>query len=79
MDCFLLLGLVSCRLMNRLWCRSLELALSGLMVRASIVAIRTFVAVVSVMLLTLVKDAGWRCQAYDNPSLELNSWRLFGL
>eukprot|EP00971_Amphidinium_carterae_P139652 2766808-Amphidinium_carterae.1 len=64
--------------MNRLLCRSLELALSGLMVRANIVAIRTFVAVVSVMLLTLVKGAGWRCLAYDNPSLELNSWRLFG-
>eukprot|EP00971_Amphidinium_carterae_P056719 1121386-Amphidinium_carterae.1 len=60
--------------MSRLLCRNLELVLSGLMVRANIAATLTFVAVVSDMLLTLVKGAGWRCLAYDNPSLELNSW-----
>eukprot|EP00971_Amphidinium_carterae_P041552 816067-Amphidinium_carterae.1 len=59
--------------MSLLLCRNWVWALSGLMVRASIAATRTFVAVVSDMSPTRENDAGWRYLAYDNLSLELNS------
>eukprot|EP00971_Amphidinium_carterae_P201562 3999666-Amphidinium_carterae.1 len=66
MACSRPLGLDSCRLMSLHLCRNWVLPLSGLMVRASIAATRTFVAVESVMSPIQERDAGWRYLAYDN-------------